>query len=523
MSVSAPKIFGSESGLARTIARNTAWSAFAAIASPLLMFLFGGLTIRYVGLEAAGISVIMSSIFGVAARLTLLGVAEAFIPHMAAAIAADDQLAKKTLFGTVVAFTTGVAAATAILVMACWFLVVDRSPTTTLPKDMDTFLVVVSVTHIVTTVQNVFASVLRSAQRFDLLSAFTVPISFLTGLCGCLILPALPLLTTVATVGLLGAAASLAAAALMARRTVPDIMRPLLAVKTLVHLIRYGAWITLASLLSVLTTSVDALVLAAFCGAAAVAPYHIGKQLFVTGHTMLLQQTEHIGPTLSALGNARRDTADRIARGMLWLTVLLAAVGYSFIAWAGPVLVDTIAGHAVAHFGRVAIQSYAAYGLFMSLLIVPVTSGIATGFTRLAFLVGLVVGPCLLVGIATLGYFAGAPAVYLSPMLAIPGLILLLGTTPLHLCDTGVLSRRLAVIAAPLTLATVAIYVSALINPGLSSPNRLVTAAVIGVAMIPAVLGIERVLHRNHDLHATAWRLLQAGLQRIQDRSFPSC
>ena len=112
---------------------------------------------------------------------------------MAAAIAADDQLAKKTLFGTVVAFTTGVAAATAILVMACWFLVVDRSPTTTLPKDMDTFLVVVSVTHIVTTVQNVFASVLRSAQRFDLLSAFTVPISFLTGLCGCLILPALPL------------------------------------------------------------------------------------------------------------------------------------------------------------------------------------------------------------------------------------------------------------------------------------------------------------------------------------------
>lgn len=493
------------------------------MASPLLMFLFGGLTIRYVGLEAAGISVVTASIFGVAARLTLLGVSEAFIPRMAAAIAANDQHETKTLFGTVVAFSTAMAAATAILVTGCWFLVVDRSPATALPKDTGAFLVVASLTHVVTTVQNVFAGVLRSAQRFDLLSAFTVPISFLTGLCGCLILPAFPRLTTVAAVGFLGAVASLAAAAFLARRTAPDIARPLLAVKTLVPLIRYGAWITLANLLSVLTASVDSLVLAAFCGTAAVAPYNIGKQLFVTGHTMLLQQTEHIGPTLSALGDAQRDTADRIAGGMLWLTALLAAVGYTFIAWAGPVLVDAIAGDAVAHLSRVAIQSYAAYGLVMSLLIVPVTIGMASGFPKLTFLVGLAVGPSLLVGIAMLGYFDGVPAVYLAPMLAIPGLFLLLGTTPHDLCDTGVLSSRLAVIAAPLALAIVAIGTSAMMNLGSNHPARLATAAVIGVGMIPAVLGLEHVLQRNRDLHATAWRLLRATAQRFQYRRFPSC
>jgi O-antigen/teichoic acid export membrane protein len=519
----APETSGSTSGLARTVARNTAWSAFAAVASPLLMFLFGGLTIRYVGLEAAGISVVTASIFGVAARLTLLGVSEAFIPRMAAAIAANDQHETKTLFGTVVAFSTAMAAATAILVTGCWFLVVDRSPATALPKDTGAFLVVASLTHVVTTVQNVFAGVLRSAQRFDLLSAFTVPISFLTGLCGCLILPAFPRLTTVAAVGFLGAVASLAAAAFLARRTAPDIARPLLAVKTLVPLIRYGAWITLANLLSVLTASVDSLVLAAFCGTAAVAPYNIGKQLFVTGHTMLLQQTEHIGPTLSALGDAQRDTADRIAGGMLWLTALLAAVGYTFIAWAGPVLVDAIAGDAVAHLSRVAIQSYAAYGLVMSLLIVPVTIGMASGFPKLTFLVGLAVGPSLLVGIAMLGYFDGVPAVYLAPMLAIPGLFLLLGTTPHDLCDTGVLSSRLAVIAAPLALAIVAIGTSAMMNLGSNHPARLATAAVIGVGMIPAVLGLEHVLQRNRDLHATAWRLLRATAQRFQYRRFPSC
>jgi len=519
----APETSGSTSGLARTVARNTAWSAFAAVASPLLMFLFGGLTIRYVGLEAAGISVVTASIFGVAARLTLLGVSEAFIPRMAAAIAANDQHETKTLFGTVVAFSTAMAAATAILVTGCWFLVVDRSPATALPKDTGAFLVVASLTHVVTTVQNVFAGVLRSAQRFDLLSAFTVPISFLTGLCGCLILPAFPRLTTVAAVGFLGAVASLAAAAFLARRTAPDIARPLLAVKTLVPLIRYGAWITLANLLSVLTASVDSLVLAAFCGTAAVAPYNIGKQLFVTGHTMLLQQTEHIGPTLSALGDAQRDTADRIAGGMLWLTALLAAVGYTFIAWAGPVLVDAIAGDAVAHLSRVAIQSYAAYGLVMSLLIVPVTIGMASGFPKLTFLVGLAVGPSLLVGIAMLGYFDGVPAVYLAPMLAIPGLFLLLGTTPHDLCDTGVLSSRLAVIAAPLALAIVAIGTSAMMNLGSNHPARLATAAVIGVDMIPAVLGLEHVLQRNRDLHATAWRLLRATAQRFQYRRFPSC
>lgn len=513
----------STGSLATRIARNSLWSAFAAVAAPVLMFLFGGLTIRYLGLEAAGVSVVLASIFGVAARLTLLGVSESFVPRMAAAVAAADHLEMRTLFGTVALFSTAMSIVTAVVIVGCRHFVVGAGSATGWFDDIGMFVLLASITHVVTTVQQVFSSVLRAAQRFDLLTAFTLPISFVTGLCGCAILPMFPRLVTVAGVSLLSATATLIAAAVLARRTVPDIARPLTAFGTLVPLVRYGAWITLSNLLSVLTASVDALVLAAVCGTSAVAPYNIAKQLFITGHTMLLQQTEHIGPTLSALGQDRQSMADRISGGMLWLTVMLAAVGYSCIAWVGPTLVGVVAGGDVAEASRMAILGYAAYGLAMSLLIVPVISGIATGFPKLSFLVSLAIGPVLVLGIAVLGSLVGVPMVYLSPMLAIPLLLILFGTTPASICDGSILSSRLAMVSVPLVLACLAIIASAAAGDLIGRSGRLASAAVISMGLIPTALIIEHLTRSNRQVHAIVLRALLSSSQRFRTRFFGSC
>jgi len=122
-----------------------------------------------------------------------------------------------------------------------------------------------------------------------------------------------------------------------------------------------------------------------------------------------------------------------------------------------------------------------------------------------------------------LGYFGGLPAVYLAPMLAIPGLILLLGTTRDALCDTKELSRRLAVVAVPLTLAAVAIGTSAIMNDVSTCRARLATGSGIAVGMIPTVLGLEHVLRRNPELHETAWSLIRAIALRVQIRGFRNC
>lgn len=513
----------SVNSLARRIARNSVWSGFAAVASPVLMFLFGGLTIRYVGLEAAGVSVVVASIFGVAARLTLLGVSESFVPRMAAAIAAADQREIRTLFGTVMVFSTVMSVATAVTIVGCQSAFAGHDPNSAWSNDGAAFILLASLTHVVTTIQQLYASVLRAAQRFDLLTAFTLPISFLTGLGGCSVLPLSPRLTTVGTVSLISAVATLVAAAALARQTVPGIRRPRIALGMLVPLVRYGAWITLSNLLSVLTASLDALMLAAVCGASAVAPYNVAKQLFITGHTMLLQQTEHIGPTLSALRAARSDLADRIAGGMLWLTAVLAAVGYSCIAWAGPTIVAVVAGDDVAFLSRMPILSYAAYGLAMSLLIVPVTRGVATGFPKLAFLVSLAIGPSLVVGIAVLGRLVGVPVVYFAPMLAIPALFALLGTTPDSLCDPQVLLDRLAVVSVPLMLSIGAIAGSALVGDHVGRPTRLAVTVLITVGMVPLTLAIEHVMRSNRDLHALAWQVVLSASRRFRSRVYGGC
>ena len=51
-----------ESGVLATVFRNSLWSTFAVVAAPILMFLFGGLTLRYVGIEATGFSLAVGAV-----------------------------------------------------------------------------------------------------------------------------------------------------------------------------------------------------------------------------------------------------------------------------------------------------------------------------------------------------------------------------------------------------------------------------------------------------------------------------
>ena len=104
-----------EPDLLRTIFRNSFWSTFASVASPVLAFLFGGLTIRYVGIEAAGFSMAIGSILGIASRFGTLGIGDAIVPAMAAAF-----LAMLVAWGTISPVVPVAFALHAAIVTATW-------------------------------------------------------------------------------------------------------------------------------------------------------------------------------------------------------------------------------------------------------------------------------------------------------------------------------------------------------------------------------------------------------------------
>ena len=89
------------------IARNTAWSALAVVATPFLAFLFGGLTLRYLGLEIAGYGLAVGAIYSIAARFGTLGLGQAILPRLAVALTTRDDQRARSLIGILLIVFSG--------------------------------------------------------------------------------------------------------------------------------------------------------------------------------------------------------------------------------------------------------------------------------------------------------------------------------------------------------------------------------------------------------------------------------
>ena len=92
---------GADAGLFRAVVRNSVWSTFAVVASPLLQFVFGGLTLRYVGVDATGFSLAVGAVLGIAGRFGTCGIGEASLPAIASALASGDAMRTRRLIGLV--------------------------------------------------------------------------------------------------------------------------------------------------------------------------------------------------------------------------------------------------------------------------------------------------------------------------------------------------------------------------------------------------------------------------------------
>ena len=192
-------------GLMQTVLRNSVWSTMAVVASPILQFLFGGLTLRYVGVEATGFSLAVAAALGIAARVGTFGIGEAALPAIASALAAGHERRVQRLIGVVLTVFLVSSVATAATMLACTSLIVQWSKVPVTTTTATTFVAISCLTHIVSQVNLALVTILRSAGRYDLVTAITTPLTLVSGVVACVLVPLFPSLTTVATWGLASA------------------------------------------------------------------------------------------------------------------------------------------------------------------------------------------------------------------------------------------------------------------------------------------------------------------------------
>jgi O-antigen/teichoic acid export membrane protein len=510
-----PPVLPGSSSLMKTVFRNSVWSTFAVIATPILQFLFGGLTLRYVGVEAAGFSLAVGAVLGLAGRFGTCGIGEAALPAIASSLAAGDERRVRRLIGVVLSIFAASSIVAAIILLACAGRFVHWSKSPVPVATAVAFISISCLSHVFGQMNLALITLLRAAGRYDLVTAVTTPLSLVSGVFACALVPLFPSLITVALLGLASAGVGVVVALAVACRAMPLLRRPLLGLGELPPLARYGFWFLLTHIFATLTGGVDDLVITGTCGAAVVPPWAIGKRLWLTAHTFLAQHAEHLIPTLGGLRHRARETFDGVANAMHWYLMLLAAIGYTLMAWWGEVIVGFVAGGEVAALCRPAIFAYSVLGIGYAAVIMPVITGLAEGNSRPSFIVALLSNCAQLSAVYLIAVSLGAPAVYYAPLVAFPVLLLATGTTTASVFDARAAWSRLAPVAIPLGTGVLGAVASAAAPVGTVPWQRMAIGGVLAASVVLVTIGMERMLSINEIFHDQLRRVLRHTLESV--------
>jgi O-antigen/teichoic acid export membrane protein len=504
--------------LTSIIARNTAWSALAVVATPVLAFLFGGLTLRYLGLEIAGYGLAVGAIYSIAARFGTLGLGQAVLPRLAAAITAGDEHRARSLIGILLLVFTasGFAGAVGFLLLAPVFNSWTNAPVATSTATI--YIGLCGFAHALGQVNLALATVLRAANRYDLVTAATTPLAFVTGLTACTLLPFYPSLLTMATISATAALLGVLIVCRLVIRTVPLVLRPLPGFGEIPGLIGYAGWLLGGNLLAVLTNGADDLLIAASCGVAGVPVWAIGKRLWMTVHTFLAQHVEHLVPLLGGLGLDERARVERIAHLMHWYVMMAAAGAFTFMAWSGPAIVGLVAGGEIGQTSQSAIRAFGLFGLCFALAIVPVTVGLARGRPRLSFQVTAILQISLFLPLALSALFWAGPSIYYAPLFGSAALLPLLGWAFSGSFGSQDRVAWLKPVTVPVGLAAFAIMATSLATMADSALLAVSVGCLMAMAVLATAVLLERVAGVNVDCHARIGSLARQCFDRAAQR-----
>ncbi|NDC62581.1 MAG: hypothetical protein EBZ59_01015 [Planctomycetia bacterium] len=498
--------------LFRTIFRNSFWSTFTSVASPLITFLFGGLTIRYLGVEASGFSTAVGALSGIIGQVGSLGLSDAVLPALAAAIGAGDRAKVRRLVGVVLSVAVFSSCLTAAAILTFAASIVAWTKTSVPPGIALQYIAISAASTFLSALSNAMVIILRSASRYDLVTKASLPFSLLTGVIGCTVVPLFPSLQTVALIGFCSALLGLPLLFTLARGVVPETARPIFTLAEIPALARYGFWTLLSRLISVMTGGADDLVIAAGCGAAALPPWTISKRAVGTVHAFLAQHVEHLIPTLGSMREKSRQAFDRLAAGMHWYVVVMAAVSYTLVAWAGPAAIAAVAGGEVAALCRISLLAVCLNGLAMSMVIIPIISAMAMSDAKPNFVLGLLNNVAVLSAIVLLSRTLGAPAVYMAGAAVVPCAFVAVGMSSTRLFDPALAWQRIAPVLVPLACGLAGILTTWAAPPAFSFLQRAVVGAMAAPATLFVVLAVERLLGLNAEAHRQLFRVARHAL-----------
>jgi O-antigen/teichoic acid export membrane protein len=352
--------------------RHSTFTTLGSLANTVIGLLFAGLTIRFLGVQRAGFLLLIQSVVGISATTGGLGLGTAAIRRIAVLDGQRKLSEVRTCLGLVLCVNlfVGLIIAALLPVVFPWIFQWSR---TNVVFRTDAFYacVLLALTFLVQQISGAYAIVLPGMRRYDLVAVLGTVSGLLSGGGGLLVLSINRTMTALAALSLTSSVLILAINIFLVRRLVQAIIIPTWNLSVLRSLLRFGSWVYLEQIFSLLVGNLDRILLTSFLGSAVLPYYVIGQRAVSQVHTLLTSQSQYLFPMLAAKGDPASSGIEGVEDRLRWFVGFMSAAIYGGLAIIAYPLLAELVGDGFARQALVLFVLACVQGFLVAQNIVP--------------------------------------------------------------------------------------------------------------------------------------------------------
>lgn len=361
----------SASLLHRTV-RNSIFITLGTAVTFVLAFVFGGLTIRYLGNARAGYFLTLQAILALNALIGGFGLGTPAIRRVAELHAKKEWHTARKIIGSIL-LMNGIIGLVFGTVIIGIFPYIFRWSRLDLIYQTDAFgaTCFVVATFFFGQLSGALSTSYEALQRYDISTPINATYGFLAGAIGITVLILIPSMTAIACVGFVIGSMRILTDAVFVARILKRFPRPTWCWQEIRPMIGFGGWSYFGSLGGFLFTNIDRLILTSFLGSGAMPYYTIPQSLYTQVHSALSSQSRFLFPMIASFGKNASSQLEQYEDRMRWFIALVSGVIYAGIASVGPSILSILVNPDFARLSRIPLFLACVQGFLHAQMIVP--------------------------------------------------------------------------------------------------------------------------------------------------------
>jgi O-antigen/teichoic acid export membrane protein len=373
---------GSSSFLSRAV-RNFLFSGVGTIASLALMFLFAGLTIRYLGTARAGFFMALAALTGLEGFIGNLGLGIPTVRRVAALNASGEMATARTIVGSVSTITIGSTLIIVLPIIVFFPTIFGWSRLDSVYHEDAYWATIFTLgSFILIKIFNTWKATYSALERYGLISVFDTVFGLLSGLSAIAVLMVLPTMAAVAGIRFIVLVMRMIPEVHYIRKFLGGIPWPTWAWGEIRPMMSFGGWVYFGGVGELLLSRANSLILTSFMGSAVLPFFEIPQRIYRMVHGILGNQSSFLFPMLASFGNKATAEYKRLEDRLMWIMAITSGAIYTCLAFVGPSLLSLIVNPEFATKATMPLYLACIQGYFAAQAIVPYQSSWAMGFGK---------------------------------------------------------------------------------------------------------------------------------------------